>query len=76
MVDFNAYLRTNINCGRATDKQQVYEKWLSAIEKDGVNLSTWEEEFVSSVRAQFDKRGFLSDKQAEIIERIYAERTG
>jgi hypothetical protein len=49
--------------------------WLDAIETDGVNLTTWEEAFVASVRDQFDRTGTLSRNQREILERIYAERT-
>lgn len=50
--------------------------WLEAIESDGVNLTTWEEEFVASIRDRFD-RGWttLTEKQAEILERIYAQKT-
>ena len=51
-------------------------EWLEAIEIDGRNLTTWEEEFVGSIRDRFD-RGWtsLTEKQAEILERIYAEKT-
>lgn len=31
----------------------------------------WENEFVHSVSEQFEKRQNLSDKQCEILERIY-----
>lgn len=48
---------------------------LAAVEADGVNLSPWEEEFVASLREQVDKGRRLSDRQAEILERIYAQRT-
>lgn len=38
-------------------------------------LTKWEENFVSSISDQFDRRGSLSDKQFEILESIYAEKT-
>ncbi len=48
---------------------------LEAIEHLGVNLTTWEEEFVASLRSQFDAGRELTDKQLETLERIYAQRT-
>lgn len=53
-----------------------YETWLRAIEADGRGLTVWEEEFVASLRERFD-RGWttLTDNQAEILERIYANKT-
>lgn len=39
------------------------------------DLSEWEDNFVSSVRQQFENKGDLSDKQFEILERIYARKT-
>lgn len=38
-------------------------------------LTEWEDNFVSSIRQQFESRGDLSQKQFEILERIYAEKT-
>ena len=48
---------------------------LEAIEHQGVNLTTWEEEFVESLRSQFNAGRELTEKQVETLERIYAERT-
>jgi len=55
-------------------KKKLVEEWFKSIEETGVNLSKWEEDFVESVKEQFTKRGSLSEKQLEILERIYAER--
>jgi uncharacterized membrane-anchored protein len=38
-------------------------------------LTKWEEDFIESVTDQFERRGTLSDRQAEILEKIYAEKT-
>lgn len=51
------------------------ELWINTIQVKGRGLTEWEENFVESVSRQFDKKGTLSDKQIEILERIYAERT-
>jgi hypothetical protein len=48
---------------------------LESIERGGVNLTTWEETFIESVRSQFAGGRDLSDKQIETLERIYAEKT-
>lgn len=38
-------------------------------------LTEWEEDFVSSIRKQFERKGELSPRQFEILEQIYAEKT-
>ncbi|HXD20116.1 MAG TPA: hypothetical protein VN654_24040 [Vicinamibacterales bacterium] len=48
---------------------------LEAIERQGVNLTSWEETFVDSLRVRFDAGHQLTEKQVEALERIYAERT-
>lgn len=52
-----------------------HEGWLETIERDGRNLTTWEQEFVESLRERVDRGQTLSEKQAAILERIYAEKT-
>lgn len=52
-----------------------WDYWLEIIERDGVNLSAWEEEFIESIRLQRDRHRELSSKQADTLERIYAART-
>lgn len=49
--------------------------YLEVVETDGRNLSTWEEDFITSIREQLDQGRRLSERQAEILERIYAEKT-
>lgn len=49
-------------------------KWFEIIESQARGLSTWEEEFLESAREQFNRRGELSDRQVEIVERIYTEK--
>ena len=56
-------------------EREQWEDWLDAIESDGVNLSPWEEDFIASIRSQVDRGRDLSEKQLEIVERIYTERT-
>lgn len=57
------------------DKKKLAEEWLKKIDEDAVNLTKWEEDFIASIKNQFEKRGSLSEKQMEILERIYADRT-
>ncbi len=38
-------------------------------------LTPWETSFMESITDQFDRSGRLSDRQVEILERIYAEKT-
>lgn len=60
------------------DKAEAYRvhmEWIEQIEVMGDGVTEWEENFVSSVKEQLEKKGSLSPKQAEILERIYANRT-
>ena len=56
-------------------ERERWEDWLDKIESDGVNLSPWEEDFIASIREQVGRGRELSEKQIEIVERIYTERT-
>jgi len=54
--------------------QQQATEWLERIVEDGVNLTPWEEDFVASLKDQLARGRAMSDRQAEIVERIYTER--
>lgn len=49
--------------------------WIEAIQADGRGLTTWEEERVEEWRQRIESGRPLSERQAEILERIYAEKT-
>jgi len=38
-------------------------------------LSEWEENFVDSVEKQLEERGYLSDKQLQILEKLWERVT-
>ena len=50
-------------------------QWLDSIAETGRGLPKWEQDFVESIGLQLDDRGTISDRQEEILERIYAEKT-
>lgn len=58
---------------------QMYKTWVDIIQTDGVNMTKWETDFVESINEQLEKNKHreipLSEKQVEILERIYADRT-
>lgn len=49
--------------------------FLKALEMPSKELTKWELGFIADLDDQFMRRGSLSDKQFEILERIYAEKT-
>ena len=53
----------------------VIKQWLEAIHDDSAGLTKWEEDFVDSLAAQVEARGTLSERQEEILERIFVEKT-
>ena len=56
------------------DREQI-EKWLDAINTDAVNLTAWEIDFVESMTDRLGNGYSFSERQAEIIERIFSQRT-
>lgn len=38
-------------------------------------LTAWERSFMESITDQWERSSYLSDRQVEILERIYAEKT-
>lgn len=60
---------------KTENSREVIEHFIAELGQPAKTLSDWEEDFLASVSDQFDRRGSLSDKQFEILERIYAEKT-
>ena len=58
-----------------TQSKEVIADWIAQIQEEGKGLTNWEEAFILSIQEQFELRGSISDRQEEILERIYAERT-
>lgn len=62
---------------------QDWDHWLDEILDKGVNLSAWEEDFIDALQARRGSGLFpgrpgalhLTEKQADILERIFAART-
>ena len=53
---------------------QLHYSWIEACQLSD-NLSEWEDNFINSLLDQLIKKGSLSHKQIEILERIYADKT-
>ena len=53
----------------------IIKYWLDVVQTEGKNLSSWEENFVESLREQLGQYGKISDRQEEILETIYANKT-
>ena len=58
-----------------TKDAKVIEHWINTVNDEGVNLSKWELDFMESITEQFGTCNWISDKQEEILERIYADKT-
>lgn len=54
---------------------KTIQYWAETIQNEGKNLSKWEEDFVESLSDQIREKFWISEKQEEILERIYAEKT-
>jgi len=52
----------------------VVENYISSLERPRHELTPWETEFLESVTDQWTRNRTISQKQLEILERIYDER--
>lgn len=55
--------------------REMIEHMLKELERPVKDTTPWEMNFLISIQDQFNRKGTLSDKQFEILERIYAEKT-
>jgi hypothetical protein len=53
---------------------ETWKHWVEASQQSG-HLTKWEESFLESVSEQIEEHGSLSERQAEILERIYVEKS-
>lgn len=58
-----------------TKDPKIIEDWISCINDQGKGLTKWELDFMESVSEQFLEKNWISNKQEEILERIYADKT-
>lgn len=53
----------------------IIQRWLDELEANPEKLTPWEVDFVESVIIQFKFKKDLTEKQENVLERIYAEKT-
>lgn len=58
-----------------TKPKEVIREWIELVNTEERNLSKWEQDFMDSITEQFEERGSISDRQEEILELIYSEKT-
>lgn len=57
------------------ESRQVLKQWVADLRDVEGSLTEWESSFLDSITTQMEKWGNLTDRQQEVLERIYAERT-
>lgn len=57
--------------------KEVLQSWLNALQEMKVwrKLSDWEQKFIYDIDWQLTNTSRLSQKQQEVLERIYAEKS-
>lgn len=58
-----------------SNSPEVLRDWVEQCLEHSHKLSKWELDFVESLSEQLERRGTLSERQQEILERIYTEKT-
>jgi hypothetical protein len=61
----------------SAEQQDRWTQWFDEIEATGPHkgLTKWEKDFTESLRDQVEGSGSMSQRQEEILERIYTDRT-
>lgn len=55
---------------------EVYQAWVDAISSEASDrITSWEIDFIDSIDSQLKGKRNLTERQAEILERIYTENT-
>lgn len=55
---------------------EIYLSWINAIEFEASEkLTSWEIDFTQSLSSRLNAGSNLTERQAEILERIYSEKT-
>jgi hypothetical protein len=54
---------------------EIHKLWVKRSLEDGKGITAWEAQFLTSLETQLEKGKVLSEKQVEILERIYSEKT-
>jgi len=57
------------------DEIKLVTHMITTVNDEGNNLTEWELGFMESITAQFETKNWISDRQREILERIYAQKT-
>jgi hypothetical protein len=58
-----------------TKDPEVIERWITLVNEEGRGLNKWEQDFMESITDRFERSRFITDRQEEILERIYSEKT-
>ena len=53
----------------------LLQDWIDRVNAEGVNLTPWEISFMESITKQFKRTRRLTERQIEILERIYSQKT-
>jgi len=56
------------------DELILVKEWIERINDEAVNVTEWELGFMESITEQMERTGSLSDKQKDIVERIYTNK--
>ena len=54
---------------------EVYQSWINQLMEVSEELTQWETNFVENISDRLDRGSNLTERQAEILEKIYVEKT-
>ena len=54
---------------------EIHKQWVQRCLEDGKGITAWENDFLVSIEGQLEKGKELSEKQIDVLERIYTDKT-
>jgi CO dehydrogenase/acetyl-CoA synthase beta subunit len=57
------------------EQRKLVEHMFESLERPTKDLTKWELGFIESITEQWTTKEWISDRQLEILEKIYADRT-
>ncbi len=60
---------------KTSKTREVIDHFFTSLEVPIKPLTLWEKNFLESIYNQYNEKGTLTDKQFDILEKIYAEKT-
>jgi hypothetical protein len=74
-IDRSRYEKADSTKPQSRTNRDTLLEWVKAVIEDGVGLSPWEDSFANDIEERLLNGYGLSEKQEEILKRLYDNKT-